>query len=134
MNKARLTEIGYILIAAGTEDGYITLNRADVEHLKLLDCKEKVDFVKVAARMQGYMHADMKPPEDEIVTRLAVEPIQLNDENGDEADIRSYNVNIGVAVKACEKLLGGPLKRIPGLRQRDVPAPLPEKEPETAGV
>ena len=70
-DKERLTAIGCILIAAGTDMGYITLNRADVDLLGLLDCKDQLDLEVQPSRMMGYLQPDAPLPKVEKVKRLA---------------------------------------------------------------
>lgn len=133
MSRQELTALGHILMRGGSNNAYIILNTHDVELLGLKDNKDNLEITEVPARMQGYLQADMPDTKPKTVKRLAVEPITSyteGDPENQEAVIRSYNVNVGVAWKAFEKVYGS--KRPDGCRQRDPAAKPPEPEPANA--
>lgn len=126
MSKEELNAVGHMLLAAGSDEAIITLNRFHTELLGLLDCGEIVEVTQVAPRTMGHIIPGNPAPEaDKKVDVMAVEPVRLTDDP-DETP-RSYKVVVGVARKALNKKIGG--KRLEGCRQPDAVMPVTQDEP-----
>lgn len=130
-----LNNIGYILMRAGSDNGFIILNRRDTLALGLLDkgwgkklgLDEEITVMVHPSRMESQVREKMPDPTPREELVEAVEPILLNAEQTGEQVIRSYNVHVGTARKALDIKLGG--RSLDNLRQPDPPMPITQEEP-----